>query len=154
MDNSRFENNRERRCGVERRKFTYSKCIPEKRSGRARRSGRDRRLHDRATLLERAFWEAVLQYIESTAKAAMARPLSKPGQKKAAAARPAAQRTGAHGVAIVPERRNSHKEQGHGVAQAQRFLREPADGVRGCATAALDRGNRCTCATLQTRPRK
>jgi hypothetical protein len=32
-----------RRSGLDRRKFSYSGCIPERRSGRERRSGSDRR---------------------------------------------------------------------------------------------------------------
>jgi hypothetical protein len=32
-----------RRWGVERRRFSYTSCIPERRSGQERRSGKDRR---------------------------------------------------------------------------------------------------------------
>ena len=38
-----------RRSGIERRQFSYDKHIPERRSGRDRRSGFDRRLKPRAS---------------------------------------------------------------------------------------------------------
>ena len=42
-----LHNNGGRRCGIERRQFSYDQHIPERRSGKDRRSGFDRKVKPR-----------------------------------------------------------------------------------------------------------
>jgi len=50
--------NKGRRCGGDRREFDYSGCIPERRCREGdRRSGKDRRVHDRVADSEADYLE-------------------------------------------------------------------------------------------------
>jgi hypothetical protein len=45
-----FQDNRGRRVGIDRRNFSYSLYVPERRAGRDRRNGKDRRKTPRMQL--------------------------------------------------------------------------------------------------------